>query len=285
MSKRNLILLALAVVSFTAALVGVAIFRRPPSAPPRTGATRLRAPLAVRQAIFDLIQPVKLANCTLERFGEPHDGGYVMCANLLGSAKAAYSYGISGYDQWGCDISTRLKVEVHQYDCFNLTRPSCAGGKTVFHEECVGAANKTEEGRLFDSIESQFAKNGHAGQHLVVKMDVEGAEWDSLMAAPDKVLDQIDQLSIELHGVREERFVSVLKRLKQNFYIAHLHFNNYSCQSNLAPMPAWAYEVLFVNKRIGVPDTSGKIDASDSLDAPNNPNVPDCQSVIGVASR
>ena len=28
-----------------------------------------------RQALFDMLQPIALANCELERFGEAHDGG------------------------------------------------------------------------------------------------------------------------------------------------------------------------------------------------------------------
>ena len=72
------------------------------------------APDRLRTALFAELQPVELANCQLQRFGEPHDGGYLMCGNLLGSVKAGYSYGISGYDGWGCDISRTLNVRVHQ---------------------------------------------------------------------------------------------------------------------------------------------------------------------------
>ena len=46
-----------------------------------------------RQALFDLVQPVALSNCQLERFGEKNDGGYLMCANLLREVQAGYSYG------------------------------------------------------------------------------------------------------------------------------------------------------------------------------------------------
>jgi hypothetical protein len=63
-----------------------------------------------RQALFDMLQPVALTNCELERFGEKNDGGYLMCGNLLGEVQSAYSYGIGGYDQWGCDISRRSGV-------------------------------------------------------------------------------------------------------------------------------------------------------------------------------
>jgi hypothetical protein len=42
-----------------------------------------------RQALFETLQPVGLTNCELERFGEPHDGGYLMCGNLLDAVQSA----------------------------------------------------------------------------------------------------------------------------------------------------------------------------------------------------
>jgi hypothetical protein len=281
MSKWNAVLL-LVLISVVGALVGeLAVVRTSQS---ELAAIRIM-PRVVREQLFNLVQPIKLKNCTLERFGEPHDGGYLMCANLLGGAKAGYSYGISGYDQWGCDLARRQNITVHQYDCFNLTRPVCSGGHTEFHEECIGPSSTVEDGRLFDTLERQFAKNGHAGLRLVVKMDVEGAEWESLLKAPDRVLRQIDQLSIELHGVRNQQFMDTLKRLRQFFYVAHLHFNNFSCRGDLAPFPAWAYEVLFVNKRLGIPDPSARAGLPHPEDAPNHPGIADCQATTGLANR
>src|ERR1700677_3245376 len=58
-----------------------------------------------RRAYFEMLQPVALSNCQVERFGEANDGGYLMCGNLLGKVQSGYSYGISGYDGWGCDVS------------------------------------------------------------------------------------------------------------------------------------------------------------------------------------
>ena len=242
-----------------------------------TAADRIRkSDPKIRQALFDLVQPVALSNCRLERFGEAHDGGYLMCANLLDGVTAGYSYGISGYDGWGCQISARLQVPVHQYDCFDTTQPSCADGETVFHAECVEEAAKTEAVRLFDTMQNQFAKNGHAGNSLVVKMDVEGAEWDSLLHAPDSTLQVIDQVAIEFHSVYEDRFVKTLQRLKQFFHVVHLHYNNFTCADGLDPFPAWAYEVLLVNKRIGVVDEARTVTLPHPLDAPNNPALPEC---------
>ena len=241
-----------------------------------------RPPVLTRQAqhrerLFAEIQPVTLANCELQRFGEPHDGGYLLCGNLLGDVKAAYSYGISGYDQWGCDVSRRLKVRVHQYDCFNLTRPRCPRGKMVFHEECIGDSRRVEDGRPFDTFENQVQSNGDVGRQLVVKMDVEGSEWESFVGASDALLERIDQMAVEFHGVDEGRFIVAMSRLKEHFYIANLHWNNFGCNAGIAPFQAWAYELLLVNKRIGVPDTAKPVTRS-LLDRPNNPELPDCQA-------
>ncbi len=230
-----------------------------------------------RRELFDLLQPVALANCDLQRFGEPHDGGYLLCGNLLGDVQAGYSYGISGYDQWGCDVSTKLGVRVHQYDCFNTQQPACPGGDTLFHAECIADTTRVDEGRRFDTFKNQFARNGDAGQRLVLKIDVEGAEWDAFLHAPVEVLEQFDQIAVEFHRSDDVKYPRVVARLKQRFHVAHLHFNNFSCVEGSEPFPAWAYEVLFVNKRIAVADEARRGGGPHPQDAPNNPNAADCQ--------
>jgi len=231
----------------------------------------------VRKELFAEIQPVRVTNCELKRFGEPHDGGYPLCVNLLGAVKAGYSYGISGYDGWGCDVSRQLHVPVHQYDCFDLRAPSCPGGSTVFHGECVGTTRSTEDGRPFDTLSDQFAHNGHDATPLVMKIDVEGAEWDSFLLAPDSVFTHIDQLDVEFHHVDDPKYVATMRRLKQFFYIAHVHYNNFSCDPALRPFPSWAFEVLLVSKRIAVTD-GAPAPPTPGLDAANNPSWPDCQA-------
>jgi hypothetical protein len=236
-----------------------------------------------RDILFADLQPVKLLNCELARFGEPNDGGYLVCANLMNEVGAAYSYGISGYDGWGCEVSTTLKVPVHQYDCFNTTRPSCPTGEPVFHPECISGTARTDEaGRQFDSLQSQIEKNGDAGKHLIVKMDVEGAEWDSILQTPDGVLEKIDQIIFEFHGIDRdtERYLKVMDKLRRLFVVAHLHFNNHACVVGGAPFPAWAYEVTYVNKRLAKVDPAGgTVTLPHALDAPNTPLFPDCQTL------
>jgi hypothetical protein len=268
--------LLLAFVTIVGGVSAFALYPRKERAA-RDDAARLTTEPQIRRRLFVLLRPVTIANCRLERFGEPNDGGYLLCGNLLSNVRAGYSYGISGYDGWGCDLSRRLTVPVHEYDCFDTRKPECPGGNTIFHAECVGSATATIEGRPFDSIERQIAANGDAGKSIVVKIDVEGAEWESFLATPTRVLERIDQMAVEFHGVREARFVAVVEKLRETFHVAHFHVNNYSCSAGIGPFAGWAYEVLFVNKRIGVADGTAASAAPHPLDAPNNPAASDCQ--------
>jgi hypothetical protein len=277
MTRRRIGILA--VVVFVVGASGLLILlreasqhdRRPPRVP-RTHAEQ------IRDHLFGLLQPVHVSNCELKRFGEPNDGGYLLCGNLLTGVEAGYSYGISGYDGWGCDLSKQLAIPLHQYDCFDVRPPACPGGRTIFHPECVAGARRTIEGRPFDSLERQIAANGDAARRLVVKMDVEGAEWETFLETPDAVFARIDQMTVEFHDVGDPRFVVAAAKLKESFHVAHLHFNNFSCDETAEPFAARAYEVLFVNKRLAVTDGSPAPARPHPLDSPNNPKAPDCQA-------
>ena len=230
-----------------------------------------------RVALLAELQPVTLSNCVLARVGGQYDGGYLMCSNLMAGTQTAYSYGIGTDDDWGCDVSLGLKVPVHQYDCFAPTKVRCDGGTLKLNVECVGPRTEIIEGRSFDTITSQIAKNGDAGKKMLVKIDIEGAEWQALLATPDEVLAGIDQMPMELHGVHEPEVLEGLRKLKKHFHLLAVHFNNFAC-GGADPLPARAYQVLLVNKRIGVlgPPPAGSPTA-ESLMAPDNPTQTDCQ--------
>jgi hypothetical protein len=264
--KRPPIRIALVVAAFTAG-VAVLIGARVHDAAGRR----------LREAILAELQPVALKNCTFKRFGSANDGGYLMCENLK-PLDAAYSYGVGANDDWGCQVSRHYHVRVHQYDCFDPARPTCNGGTFVFHNECVGNQTGYRGSRFFDTLENQIRRNGDTSRRLIVKMDIEGAEWDSLLAAPDELLASIPQIAMEMHGFDDPKIIEVIRKLKRNFYLVNLHFNNWSCTPKAAPLPAWAYQVLWVNKRIGVRDPAAPFPAPISpLNAPDSPTWPDCQ--------
>ena len=265
--KRTFIRITLVILLFTGAVIIV------------IGAlVRHAAGRKLREAILGELQPVALKNCTFKRFGSANDGGYLMCENLIEPLDAGYSYGVGSNDDWGCEVSRRYHVPVQQYDCFDPARPTCDGGTFVFHNECVGDRTGYSGSRFFDTLQNQIRRNGDTGRRLIIKMDIEGAEWDSLLAAPDDLLASIPQITMEMHGFDDPKIVEALRKLKRNFYLVNLHFNNWSCTSRAAPLPAWAYQTHWVNKRIGVLDPDAPFPAPLSpLNALDSPTWPDCQ--------
>ena len=156
--------------------------------------------------------------------------------------------------------------------------PLCNGGAPVFHNECVGDRAGFQSFPILRHIENQIRKNGQTAQRVIIKMDIEGAEWDALLAMPDELLASIPQISMEMHGYDDPKIVEVLRKLRRHFYLVNLHFNNWSCTAKAAPLPAWAYQTHWVNKRIGVLDPTVPVPAPMSpLNAPDSTTRPDCQ--------
>src|SRR5262249_37650551 len=147
-----------------------------------------------------------------------------------------------------------------------------------FHNECIGDRTRTEDGRSFDTLENQIRKNGDSGKRLIIKMDIEGAEWDALLATSDALLSSIPQMTMEMHGYDDPKIVELLWKVKRNFYVVNLHFNNCSCTTSAAPLKSWAYQVTWVNKRIGIVDPTAPVPAAMSREnAPDSATWPDCQ--------
>ncbi len=227
------------------------------------------------------LRPVHVDNCKLKRYGGSGDGGYLMCGNLIQGATAAYSYGIENRDGWGCDLSTELNIPVYQYDPFDTRPPACTTStRTHFNAEGIaGYAFVDTEGRKFNTIEHHIEKTGQKHQTLLLKMDVEGAEWESLLHASDEVLEQFSQIALELHHLnkKEDDIIrKTLEKLNQHFYLAHIHANNFSCTEETF-LPATAVEVLYVNKNIAqVSDIHKLPTLPNPLDESIAPNSKEC---------
>jgi hypothetical protein len=97
----------------------------------------------LREAILAELQPVALKNCTLKRFGSANDGGYLMCENLVEPLDAGYSYGVGRNDDWGCEVSRRYHVPVHQYDCFDPARQPATAARSCFTTNASAIAPAT----------------------------------------------------------------------------------------------------------------------------------------------
>jgi len=98
------------------------------------------------------------------------------------------------------------------------------------------------------------------------------------------VLRKVDQLTVEFHAVDKPSYVEVIRKLKTMFHVVNVHYNNWTCHRDVAPLPSLVFEVLFVNKDIGIVDPAGTPVFPNPLDAPNNRQRPDCQTAAATAA-
>ena len=191
-----------------------------------------------------------IGESTLKRIGKKNDGGYVM-ACPMSREKIAYSIGISDDVSWDKAMS-KFGYDIYMYD---HTIEGLPEDNNRFHWQKKGITGELEN-KCEDllSLEEMLSINGH--NHLsgmILKMDVEGYEWDVFNNADLDTLNRFDQIVVELHGLLEfenkEKILGALERIASTFFTVHVHANNWGdvdYEGNLV-MPTML-EVTFVNK-------------------------------------
>jgi len=220
----------------------------------------------------------------LERFGENNDGGYVMCTDGLEKGlRGAYSYGINGFDGWGMAVASRYNIALNEYDCTNAKKPAvCQGCAVTFHDECILNSNGKSQPK-FKTLSQQFLESGNANSEdrsLLLKIDVESAEWKVFAEEPVENLKKFREIVVEYHDiakVQNHRLYSMAtKQLeKAGFAVAHLHANNFGggLHNMLDYKVPDVLEVTYMEKPSG--GCSANIPYHVPLDQANNADIPE----------
>jgi len=140
--------------------------------------------------------------------------------NLLG-----LSYGIFTWDPWSRYLANDFNVSTKLYDCY-ATKPLEGVHKQykIPYERfnvCVSGTELIDkDGRKFEAFHDHLKDRPPMG--TLVKMDVEGSEWDALRHVSDDELKKIDLLDMEIHFCKsmdhmshEEKQKEVGERVKQ----------------------------------------------------------------------
>ncbi len=159
------------------------------------------------------------------RFGRNYDGGYVMFDDF-DSNSIAYSFGIADDDSWESSIANK-GIDVFMYD---PTIKGLPNQNSKFHFEKLGITGSKRACNM-RTMNEFILRNGHKGKkNLILKMDVEGAEWDFLNEVSEETLNQFSQIVLELHWFDDRRLfddiISGLEKLNKTHQIVHVHANN-----------------------------------------------------------
>lgn len=190
-------------------------------------------PLAPEQLqllrVLSVLRPLNVT-CGKVRIGGPNDGGYVM-ANDFDGVEVCYSIGVGPQVIWDEAMAGR-NMDIYQYD---HTVEAVPAEHPRFHYAKLGIGPNLDDPDLI-TLEKMLEDNGHAkSARMILKMDVEGAEWDVLDGMRSNTLGRFDQLIVEFHGLEflgQESFLLRADRTFRNIAHTHvpihIHGNNYA---------------------------------------------------------
>ncbi|GAB0120169.1 hypothetical protein Acid7E03_42410 [Acidisoma sp. 7E03] len=179
------------------------------------------------RSVLRLIAPRKASDSPKRRFGREFDGGYVMLDDFKG-ASTALSLGINDDVSWDIEIAHR-GLDVFQFDHTISETPTA---HERFHFNPLRIAAQPADGAV--TLEEAFRLADIGGRSsAILKMDIEGDEWDVLDSVADDVLNRCNQIAVEFHHM--ERLMEpaslaqarrVFEKLARSFFLFHVHGNN-----------------------------------------------------------
>lgn len=162
------------------------------------------------------------------RIGPDTDGGYVF-ADAISASQAVVSYGIS--TEYRFD---RLMAEAgHKVYMFDHTIAGIdrSHDNMMWHRE--GVAGFSDPASALYSVADHLVRHGVEGDRLILKMDVEGAEFDAISFMPEETLCRFEQIVIEIHYLANlnnadfrDHAARMLRKLNSHFTLFHVHANN-----------------------------------------------------------
>ena len=183
----------------------------------------------IRNAI-SLLVPI---GCSAEliRLGGSGDGAYLLPDQLEG-VEACFSPGVSTQTAFEMELAERYRIPSYLCDA------SVQASELQLHPELHTFTPQwlgSYTGGNTLTLDAWVAGSAHAdATSLLLQMDIEGAEYNALLAASDAVLSRFRMAVIEFHllaALASARFLSmkflpVLRKLLLHFDVVHAHANN-----------------------------------------------------------
>lgn len=211
--------------------------------------------------IRELLKPEKATPVKYIRIGSIRDGGYILDHDIQG--RKIVSCGVDTNIDFERDLIYRFNCTVDMYD-HSVDGPPEPLVQSTFHKEMIGPEN-------IDRILE--------GQDLILKMDIEGSEWDTLASA--KNLGNCQQIALEahwllnlIHGPFYLKVIEALENLRKTHTPVWVHANNDQplLVMGAQPVPN-VFEALFLSNAHY--SFKKEVNPFEGLVTPNNPNFPE----------
>jgi hypothetical protein len=181
---------------------------------------------AAVRTLIETLHPI-MGGRGLIRLGSSTDGGYLIPDDLEG-IKACFSPGVSDVADFEFDCATR-GMNVFMADA-SVQGPPVAHERFHFTRKFIGATTDGSYVTLADWVNASVRDTGG---DLLLQMDIEGAEYEALLAAPTSLLERFRIIIVEFHHL--DRFFCgpvfpiyryVFEKLLATHHCVHIHPNN-----------------------------------------------------------
>jgi hypothetical protein len=217
-------------------------------------------------SVLHLLTPRRIAYNKL-RLGNNSDGGYVVFNYNISRLQKVYSYGIGANVTFENDLIRLMDRNgvIYMYDHTINCVPGLEDPKRMFWF-------KQPASSWF--LPAQINLNGDScATNMLLKMDIDGGEWNLLNEISNDTLCRVSQIVIELHYVHEAD-IRILEKINNLFYLGHIHGNNHGGIKDGLPD---VVECTYIRKDClsELPDTDISPYPKANLDYPNDPMKPD----------
>lgn len=200
-------------------------------------------PATQQDKLFSLAQ--RLAPVTtrypLIRIGGDSDGGYLV-PDDLSDICACFSPGVDESARFEEDIARRFGIPSHLVD-FSVNGPPHGFNPKSFTKRFIGTHSDDTFITLDDWIRN--CEDWERSGDFILQMDIEGAEYASLLSLQSGLLRKFRILVMEVHHLyawANPIFFSVVEgffnKLLADFHVVHIHPNNNDGQLQIGPFPA-----------------------------------------------
>ena len=193
------------------------------------------------KCLYKYLCPKKVVGKNLKLFGFLRDGSYILTDDLK-DITIAYSFGVDG------EISFDLKIadegiDVYMYDpyIYKLRFPNFNIGlnknfknninyyQNKLHFFKIGLTDSKSHRFNMKTLEEILKINGHMEKkNMILKIDIEGAEWKALKEVSEDILKKFKYITVEFHIPEqpEDYLIDIFKKLSKYHQIIYIRCNN-----------------------------------------------------------
>jgi len=162
----------------------------------------------------------------LVRYGRSSDGGYVVPVALIDDCELIYSYGAGPDISFETDVIKYKNIRCNIYDHTVDRLPIDVNNPNIIFIKEGLSFDKKE---MTDNFLHHVEQNNDLKKKILLKVDIEGAEYDFFEKLDIEAIENVIGLVLELHWIKDniERAINILSKLNRKFILTHVHGNNF----------------------------------------------------------